>query len=300
MNIAVISGIIFTYCFLINGCMSISSRKSVALVTGANKGIGFEIARKLTAVQDLTTILACRNVELGHEAADKLRRSGCSDVVVHRLDITDVGSAKQLKENIAQEYGKLDILINNAAICFNDPTLYGKCEHTPFEDQVGPTLNTNFFGTLSLIEAMLPLLHQSSSPRIVNIASAAGRLSILKSKEKISMFTSDTLQIEQLSDLMRQFMLDVKLGRHIEQGWPNTCYGMSKLGLIALTKILARNEPHIFVNSVDPGYCATDQNANRGHLPAEFGAQTPVWLALLPESDCVTGYHFYDRKAIAW
>ena len=120
----------------------------VTLVTGANKGIGREIARKLGKTPGTTTILACRDVALGTAAADELRASGCEKVVVQRLDLTDASSIEEVARYVESEHGKLDILVNNAAICFNDPTLYGKVPHTPFEQQAGITVRTNFFGTV--------------------------------------------------------------------------------------------------------------------------------------------------------
>ena len=104
------------------------------------------------------------------------------------------------------------------------------------------------------------MLRESPSPRIVNIASYAGRLAILKSKALVGKFTSPDLQLDQLEALMSTFVQEVEAGTHAQKGWPNTCYGMSKVGIIALTKILARDEANMMVNSVDPGYCATDQN----------------------------------------
>lgn len=274
--------------------------RRVALVTGANKGIGKEIARKLGAVEGMTTILGCRNKELGAAAVEELKAAGCKEVIFQHIDLNDPKTMTAAADFIAKEFGVLDILINNAAICFNDPTLYGKCAYTPFEKQAGITVNTNFFGTLGVTEALLPLLKKSTSPRIVNVASAAGRLSILRSQEKKSMFTSPNLQGSQLSDLMRQFVRDVEDGSHTNKGWPNTCYGTSKLGIIALTKVLARDERGMMVNSVDPGYCATDQNANQGYISAEEGARTPFWLACLGADKFVSGKHFYEQAEINW
>ena len=194
----------------------------------------------------------------------------------------------------------LDILVNNAAVCFNDPTLYGKVPFTPFAQQAGITVNTNFFGTLEVTEAMLPLLRASPSPRIVNVASAAGRLSILKSQALVEAFTSPTLELQELEALMREFVLEAEAGTHALKGWPNTCYGTSKLGLIALTRILARDEPGVMVNSVDPGYCSTDQNRNQGTVSAEEGARTAAMLAMLPDEEFVTGKHFYQGEQISW
>ena len=289
---------------------SSSSSSKVALITGANKGIGKEIVRLLKetaviGVEDWIIFLGSRDEDRGKEAVVDLTRSDTEDtpgnIICCQLDLTDDGSiqaAKQLVEERAG--GKLDVLVNNAAICFNDPTLYGKVPFTPFEQQADITVRTNFFGTLRVTQEMLSLLQKSDSPRIINIASAAGRLAILKSEQLAKTFTSDDLQLPQLESLMQEFVKDVESGIHTTKGWPNTCYGMSKLGIIAMTRILAREYPSIMVNSVDPGYCATDQNNNQGMLPAEMGAVTPVLLATMPSDNFVSGGHFYQGQAIEW
>ena len=147
---------------------------------------------------------------------------------------------------------------------------------------------------------MLPLLRLASSPRIVNVASAAGRLAILNSAELVNAFTSPDLTVPELEALMRSFVADVEAGEHRAKGWANTCYGRSKLGLIALTRVLAREEPAMLVSSADPGYCATDQNQNQGFVSAERGAQTPYLLATLPEDQLVSGRHWFEEKEMSW
>ena len=262
----------------------------IALVTGANKGIGYEIAKQLSSV-GITTILACRSN--GQNAATSL---GCEHSVF--LDLTDDSSIEQCRDYISTNFGKLDILVNNAAICFNDPTLYGKVPFTPFEQQAGLTIDTNFFGTYKLTTALLPLLHKSNSGRIINIASSAGRLGIMRSQEKVDLFTNPKLTTDHLITHMNTFVKEVEAGIHAQNGWPNTCYGMSKLGIIAYTKILARDHPDLLVNSVDPGYCATDQNNHQGTRPAERGAMTPLLLATV-DAD-FTGKHWFDEQEIRW
>jgi carbonyl reductase 1 len=218
----------------------------VALITGSNKGIGKEIARKLAATPDMTVILGCRNLELGAAAAKEL--AACAwpppkqaDVAVQRIDLADLATIEAARDAIASEYGRLDVLVNNAAICFNDPTLYGRTRYTPFEQQASITLQTNFFGTLALTRAMLPLLRASPSPRIINVASAAGRLR--GSAEKIAALTSPTLSLTNLEAIMCSFVSDAEAGMHQARGWPNTCYGVSKMGLIAMSRGLLRHGP---------------------------------------------------------
>ncbi len=276
-------------------------KKRVALVTGSNKGIGKEIARKLGKEENTYTILGCRDEALGRAAVEELTKDGCTDISYVKVDLhNDDESIASAVQYIQQEYGQCDVLVNNAAVCFNDPTLYGKVSHTPFEKQARITVETNFFGTLSLTKALLPMLRNSPSPRIINIASSAGRLSILPSTQRQQDFSSDTLTMDELEGYMTQFISNVEDGVHVENGWPNTCYGASKVSIIAMTKILARDEPSMMVNSVDPGYCATDQNNNQGYIPAERGAVTPYLLSTLPDEQFFSAVHWYQEQEIQW
>jgi carbonyl reductase 1 len=267
-------------------------------VTGGNKGIGKEIALKL-ANSGVAVIVGSQSPDLGAAAVKELKKES-HDVACVQLELCDPVSIAAARDYIASKYGRLDMLVNNAAVCFNDPTLYGACAYTPFEKQASITVNTNFFGTLNVTQALLPLLRESPSPRIVTVASHAGRLSILRSQEKVDAFTSPHLTIDQLEGMMRDFVVDVEAGVHTNKGWPNTCYGMSKLGLIALSNLLARDEPNMKVNCVDPGYCCTDQNANQGPRPAEEGARTPAALALLPDNSTISGKYWMDEAEKEW
>ena len=291
--------LIFTVVGLFATTSALPTAKRVVLVTGANKGIGKEIARTIGALPDHVVVLGCRNEELGNKAAADLQADGC-DCCFSRLDLCDESSIVTTRDFIERNYGRLDALVNNAAICFNDPTLYGKCEYTPFTAQAAITIRTNYHGTLAVTQAMLPLLRKSeTSPRIVNVASAAGRLR--GSQDIQDALSSTELDIPSLSSLMEAFVRDAEAGVHVDKGWPNTCYGVSKMGMIALTRVLAREEPHIMVNSADPGFCATDQNQNQGYSSAAEGAVTPALLAHASfEEGHVSGLHFYEGKQIDW
>lgn len=292
-----VSGVILTVMSIT--ATALAAPRRVALVTGANKGIGFEISRKLGLEDGIVCIMGCRDESLGKSAADALTKEGCNVDFV-RLDLDDESTIDAAKEFLEERYGGLDILINNAAICFNDPTLYGKVPHTPFEKQANITIRTNFFGTLRVTQTMMPLLQTSPSPRLVFIASSAGRLSILPSEERRTAFSSSQLNLVDLEGYMNEFVTDAADGTHQTNGWPNTGYGVSKVGLIALTRIMARDYPKIMVNSVDPGYCATDQNNNQGFIPAERGATTPFLLATLPNEEFYSGMHWFQEQAIEW
>ncbi|KAL3943544.1 MAG: hypothetical protein SGBAC_002402 [Bacillariaceae sp.] len=288
---------------------AVSPTQKIALITGSNKGIGYEIARKIGSVKGASDnennafvcILGCRNEELGRKAMETLQAEGMN-VDFCKIDLDDKDTITSAAAYIEKTYGgRCDVLVNNAAVCFNDPTLYGKVSHTPFEEQADITIRTNFFGTLALTEAMLPMLEKSESGRIINIASSAGRLSILPSQERRGAFSSETVELKELQGYMKDFVKAAKEGNHKQNGWPNTGYGVSKVGIIAMTKILARKYPKLMVNSVDPGYCRTDQNANQGFVPPERGATTPFLLAtMIDGSQKFSGLHWYEEQAVEW
>ena len=141
--------------------MSLASR--VCIVTGANKGIGYEIAKGMGAL-NFKVILACRNAQLGMEAKSKLAESGY-DVELELLDIADSNSITSFVNTVTGKYPKIDVLINNAAIAFK------AADPTPFNQQSRPTLRGNFFGTLELTEKLIPHLKKSDHPVIVTVAS---------------------------------------------------------------------------------------------------------------------------------
>ena len=286
-----------------NSLSSVPAKK-IALVTGANKGIGREIARKIGEGGKWCVLLGCRDAALGCAAAADFD----FDCEVVRLDLNDQKSIDDAAAYVDETYGVLDALVNNAAVCYNSPTLYGKVEHTPFEQQARITIDTNFFGSLAVTRAFLPLLRRTDGiARIVNVASSAGRLSLLRAPELAAAFTDPALQLDRLEALMRAFVDAAEAGTHAEQGWPNTGYGVSKIGIIAMTRVLAHdNADRIMVNSVDPGYCQTDQNDNQGTQDAAVGAAVPAALVGLGNGDrgdatFITGKHLYfDGREIDW
>ena len=154
----------------------------IAVVTGANKGIGYEIAKQLLTTCTVV-VLACRNKELGEAAVKQLASPKARFM---QCDISDAASIAAFADSFSTEFSALDVLVNNAAIA------YKGADPTPFEGQTGPTLRTNYKGTVVLTERMLPLLEQSSNGHLVNIASMAGRLGQV-SAERQAQFTAPTL-----------------------------------------------------------------------------------------------------------
>eukprot|EP00607_Mallomonas_marina_P009821 CAMPEP_0182418754 /NCGR_PEP_ID=MMETSP1167-20130531/3133_1 /TAXON_ID=2988 /ORGANISM="Mallomonas Sp, Strain CCMP3275" /LENGTH=274 /DNA_ID=CAMNT_0024593119 /DNA_START=80 /DNA_END=901 /DNA_ORIENTATION=+ len=273
-----------------------SQFQKIAVVTGSNKGIGYEIAGKLGSA-GFKTIIACRNPALGEEAASSLRTKGY-DAEFRQVDISDFNSIKAFSEVMGKEYGRCDVLVNNAAMAFKakDPT--------PFPQQAEPTIHTNFFGTLEMSSAMLPLLKSSSScSRIVNIASMVGHLRLFKdSEERKAQFTSPALTIEELKQLMSQFVSDAQTGVHAANGWPSSCYGMSKLAVIAMTKVMARENPEMSVTACCPGYCDTDMTSHKGPRPPEHGARTAAMLAMMSDDQALSmsGKFFENEEESEW
>ncbi|XP_078376614.1 carbonyl reductase [NADPH] 1-like isoform X2 [Oculina patagonica] len=262
--------------WLLNETLKMSSSK-VAVVTGANKGIGFAIVRKLCKEFSGTVILTARDEQRGKEAVNQLNGEGLSPKF-HQLDLLSIESIEKLKKFLQEQYGGLDILVNNAGIA------YKSASTAPFAEQAEVTVRTNFRGTLDVCRALFPLLRPHA--RVVNVSSTAGRLSQL-SEELQKKFSSPTLTEEGLISLMNQFVQDVKDGVHKDKGWSNTAYGTSKVGVTALSKIHARaltEDPRedILLNACCPGWVRTDMAGPKAPKTIDEGAETPVYLALLP------------------
>jgi len=149
------------------------AKNKIAVVTGANRGLGFEICRQL-AIKGVRVILSARNEEKGKEAAEKLKNEGL-EVDFHQLDVTDKNSIHRLAEYAKEKYGKLDILINNAGILIDSSDL---CTTVDI-DVVRKTFETNVCGALLISQELIPLMKKSENGRIINISSRSGALSFM-------------------------------------------------------------------------------------------------------------------------
>ncbi|XP_041948002.1 carbonyl reductase [NADPH] 1-like isoform X2 [Alosa sapidissima] len=197
--------------------------KQVAVVTGANKGIGLAIVQGLCkAGYAGDIILTARNEKLGQETLQKLKSEGFNNVLFHRLDICDQTSAEGLRKFLDKNYGGLDVLINNAGIAF-------KVDATePFGEQAEVTMRTNFWGTLWASKALLPLLRPNA--RVVNVSSFFSKRALDKcSPELQAKFRSADISEEELCGLMGEFVVAAQNGNHEAKGWPNTAYGATKV-----------------------------------------------------------------------
>ena len=230
---------------------------TTTLVTGANKGIGRETARRLAAAGH-TVLLGARDPDRGRTAAADL------GVEFLHLDVTDQGSVDTAAARVRAEHGRLDVLINNAAV----NTGVAPLERTSAE-QAAAVLDTNLLGVLRVTNAFVPLLRASEHPRIVNVSSTVGSFAA-------------TLEHE---------MFDWEVVPPI--------YAVSKTALTMLTLKYSRALPGILVNAADPGYTGTDLNDGQGTQTVTEGSDAIVHLATLPD-DGPTGTFVNRGGALPW
>ncbi|XP_049817428.1 carbonyl reductase [NADPH] 1 [Aethina tumida] len=272
-----------------------SESQKVAVVTGANKGIGYEIVKGLCKKFNGVVYLTARNAAKGESAVQQLKLEGLNPKF-HQLDITSQDSVDTFKEYIKTTYGGLDLLVNNAAIC------YLKTATEPFGEQAENTFAVNYFGTLRLCDALFPLLRNNA--KVVNVSSSAGHLTRIPSDRRKADLGDPTLTVEKLNALVKQFLKDAKNGKNVEEGWGNNSYAVSKVSLTALTFIQQRSfnsevpNRNISVNAVHPGYINTDINGHHGPHSASKGAEAPLFVAL--EADFKGKYVWSDSKVLDW
>jgi carbonyl reductase 1 len=267
----------------------------VAVVTGANKGIGFFIALQLGLSGLFSDIIcACRDATRGQDAVAQMQQQVGDKARVSYAPLTlgDPSSHLAMKKQMEETYGKIDVLVNNAGFAFKN------ADPTPFQGQCKPTLDVNYRATVDLTEQLMDLVKKGSDPRIVNVASMSGHLSQIKSKELREQFTSPSLTMPQLHSLVDKFEADVQAGTHLQQGWGNSNYGMSKLALIAATKVWAREHPDIKINCCCPGYCKTDMTSQKGTRDPRDGAKNAVLPATMENPP--TGAFFSNYDVAEW
>jgi NAD(P)-dependent dehydrogenase (short-subunit alcohol dehydrogenase family) len=224
----------------------------IALITGANKGIGFETARQLGS-QGMTVLIGARDEARGRQAEDALRQADL-DARFVQLDVTDTTSIHNAAKWIEAEFGRLDVLVNNAGTA--SVARHGYPPSQTSLDDMRAVYEINVFGVVAVTNAMLPLLLRAAAARIVNVSSEVG---------------SVTSQSDPASPL--------------GQMPASAQYPSSKAALNMLTAMYAKElrDTPIKVNAANPGYTATDFNDHRGFRTAAEGAEPSVYLATLPD-----------------
>jgi len=245
--------------------MATQSNKKVALVTGANKGIGLETARQL-GKRGYHVLVGARDPGRGQVAVESLKAEGFSAEVV-KLEVTSDADRKAVAHHVAERYGKLDALINNAAIAIDGDARSSNVA----DDVLRKTFDANFFAVIALTQALLPSIRKSEAGRIVNLSSGLA-----------------------------------SLGFHSDPSWSfydfkPLAYDASKTAINAFTVHLAHElkDTPIKVNAADPGWVKTDMGSDAAPLNVTEGAETPVTLATLGP-DGPTGAFFHRGKKQPW
>jgi len=236
------------------------------LITGANKGIGFEVAKQMAQL-GYYVYLGSRDEQNGIAAVNRIKSEGIINIELLKIDVSDSNSIKQAASVLESKIAALDILINNAGISGRQPQNISACDIA----EIKAIFNTNYFGTIQTTQSFLPLLKNAPLPVIVNVSSELGSL---------AMQTSETRN----------------------SNWDNFhVYGASKTALNIFTINLAQElrSTKFKVNSVTPGYTATDLNNFAGLKTAAEGAKSIVMMAIIDE-DGPTGRFFRQEGEVPW
>ncbi len=237
------------------------TQNKIALVSGANRGIGLEIVKQLARL-GIVAAIGTRDPEKGRAAAETLASEGL-DAPVVKLDVEDPKSCRAAVDEVAGMFGRLDILVNNAGVLIGRDGTADASVLTVSADAMLASFRTNTLGPLFLTQAAVPLMRQQEYGRIVNLSSGLGQLS------------------------------------EMSGGLP--AYRLSKTALNALTRTTAGElqGTNVKVNSMCPGWVRTEMGGAGATRSVEEGAATAVWLATL-DNDGPTGGFFRDKKPIPW
>ena len=234
---------------------------TATLITGANKGLGLETARRLIAAGH-TVYLGSRDTERGQRAAGRL---GARMVLI---DVTDEASVAAAAKSVEAD-GGLDVLVNNAGIEERTPDGGVTGAGGTTADLMRTIFETNVFGTVRVTHAFLPLLLRSAAPVVVNVSSGLGSLTVMSTPGRPA------------------------------HGYPGVAYPASKAAVNMVTVQFAKAFPGMRINAVEPGFTATDLNLNTGTQTAEEGAEIIVRMAQLGP-DGPTGGYFHEAGALPW
>ena len=242
-------------------------KSKIAVITGANKGIGFETARQLAAQHQAIVFLGARDMSKGESAAAKLREEGL-DARPLLLDVTDEATIRRAAEAVGREFGRLDILVNNAGVMLDDQK---KKVSEQTLDVWRKTFDANVFGLVAVTQAFLPLLFKSEAGRIVNLSSILGSI---------------TLHADPQSPVY-----DMKV----------PAYNCSKAAINAYTVQLAYElkDANVKVNAAHPGWVKTDLGGEEAPMEIVDGAKTSVALATL-DATGPSGSYLHMGKVLPW
>lgn len=239
-------------------------KQKIVLITGANRGLGLETARQLAALGHII-FLGVRNEAKGKAAVQKIE--SLHPVIPVIIDLDNITTFNNAVEVINNTYGKLDVLINNAGVMLEADIMKDSTDNVEREI-LERCFHTNFFGTITLTNQLLPLLMKSEAPRIVNVSTDMGSLTMRSNG----------------AELLKTF-----------------AYNASKTALNSYTIHLARAYASTFlkINSAHPGWLKTDMGTEWAPMEVNEGAETLIWLATLPPEGPNGGF-FHKKQPIPW
>ncbi len=262
-----------------------------ALVTGASRGLGKETCKQLEK-RGFRVIATSRAGGLSFEGLSPSSSPDPRPATLRsaslELDVTSDASVRAIADRLRREGVSIDVLVNNAGISMKG-----------FDENVARgTLETNFFGPLRVTDALLPLIPDGGN--VVMVSSGMGEIDVIPSRALREKIMDPKLEREALVALMNSFIDDVARKKHEQAGWPSSAYSVSKVGLNALVRVLARDlaPRRIRVNAACPGWVKTDMGGAFAERDVATGAASIVVIAAAEEGP--TGGFFRDGHAIAW
>jgi carbonyl reductase 1 len=251
----------------------------LAIITGSSRGIGRAIAKRLAQEEGLQVLVTARTPEAAKEAADSISKEvGSTEhpALWRALDLLQPDTVTKFRDYVKSLKRPVDILVNNAGMAYKGDA---------FDEKVArETVGCNYYGTKLVTEALLPYI-QPDGGRIVFVSSRAGNFDKITNAELRERLLG-ARTVEELDALAEDFVRSVGDGSYAQHGWPRQTYAVSKMLETMYAVILAQRlrsiHPHVLVNAMCPGYVKTDMTSHRGVKTVEEGADTAVFLALLP------------------
>ncbi|KPJ04248.1 Carbonyl reductase [NADPH] 1 [Papilio xuthus] len=267
----------------------------IAVVTGANKGLGFSIVKGLCLKFDGFVYLTARDEKRGQEAVDKLKALGLHPEF-HLLDVSDENSIKDFADYIKTKHGGLDVLVNNAGIL--ESNVY------PTYDAAKRNIDINYRSLLSIEKWLYPLLRDGA--RVVNVSSACGHLSNLKNKKLLEILQKKDLTTKEINEFVEEYLESIRNGTFnkddfVDEG-KHAEHRVSKMAMTALTMVQQRKyqDKNISINAVHPGHVKTDMANGKGDLEADTAAQTILYLILDASPNLKGVFMWHDKKIVDW
>lgn len=268
----------------------------VAVVTGSNRGIGFEIVKGLCQKFNGAVYLTARNEDRGLQAVQKLKQLGLQPLF-HVLDVTSEDSVKEFASFISSKHSGIDVLVNNAGMLDFDKSV------SSYED-AKKLIDTNFSSLLTISKILYPLLRNNA--RIINISSDWGLLSNIRKQTWLDILAKDDLTVEEILQFVDDFLQAAKNGKSAFVSFAGHYgdYKVSKVAMSALTFVQQRHfnkqGKDISINCVHPGFVKTDMTKGMGDFTPERGAKAPLYLALEAPQTLKGTFVWHDCHQVNW